>query len=227
VTNPFIVLGHNAGWEITRLRRSRRIWLLLIPAIAGPIGSTIADLYLRVPSPGTAAVLGLLIASGLSALVVLDLTALAVGEDLTLRTHYLTFALPQSRVSALAGRLGIVLSGTLASYGIGALAIVWLASSIVPSPVMTSPPILVPAHLAFGAIGLLVFLTGITAAAGTVTRSASQALVAGVLGGVLAAGLGSLFLIQGRLTWLFPVALAFAGVVGVAWCLSQYSRLED
>ena len=30
---------NNARWEVTRLRRSRRIWLLLIPVVAGPIGS--------------------------------------------------------------------------------------------------------------------------------------------------------------------------------------------
>ncbi|HEV8049993.1 MAG TPA: hypothetical protein VGP88_05320, partial [Thermoplasmata archaeon] len=98
----------NARWELLRLRRSRRAWLLSIPAVAGPIGSGVADLVLRLPSPGTAAVLGLLITAGLAALVVLDLTALAVGEDLALRTHYLTFALPEPRAASLGGRLAVV-----------------------------------------------------------------------------------------------------------------------
>jgi len=217
---------NNARWEVTRLRRSRRIWLLLIPVVAGPIGSGIADLYLRVPSSGTAEVLGLLITAGLAALVVLDLTALAVGEDLALRTHFLTFALPQRRVSALAGRLGVVMAGTLAVYGVGAFGVVGLACALVSTSSTAPTPILVPAHLAVGVLGLLVFLGGVTAAAGIVTRSASQALVAGILAGVVAAGIGSMFLIEGRLTALFPEALAAAGLVGFAWCLAQYGRIE-
>ncbi len=219
-------LVHNARWEVTRLQRSRRIWLLLIPVIAGPIGSGIADLYLRVPSSGTAEVLGLLITAGLAALVVLDLTALAVGEDLSLRTNYLTFTLPQSRASALAGRLGVVVGGALAVYGVGVIAVAWLANALVATSSTAPSPILVPAHLAFGLLGFLVFLGGITAAAGVVTRSASQALVAGILAGVVAAGVGSMFLIEGRLTALFPEALAAVGLVGFAWCLVQYGRIE-
>jgi hypothetical protein len=219
-------LVHNARWEVTRLRRSRRIWLLLIPIVAGPLGSGIADLYLRVPSSGTAEVLGLLITAGLAALVVLDLTALAVGEDLALRTHYLTFALPQPRVSALAGRLGIVVGGTLAVYGVGALGVAWLANVLVSTSSTAPAPILVPAHLALGVLGLLIFLGGVTAAAGIVARSAAQALVAGILAGVVAAGIGSMFLIEGRLTALFPEALAAVGLVGFAWCLVQYGRIE-
>ncbi|MGP8077699.1 MAG: hypothetical protein ACLQD8_00845 [Thermoplasmata archaeon] len=219
-------LVDNARWEVIRLRRSRRIWLLLIPIIAGPIGSAIADLYLRVPSPGTAAVLGLLITAGLAALVVLDLTALAVGEDLALKTHYLTFALPQSRAGALAGRLGVVVGGTIAVYGVGAVAVVELARVLVSTSSTAPTPILVPAHLAVGLLGLLVFLGGITAAAGVVTRSASQALVAGILGGVVAAGVGSMFLIETRLTWLFPEALVLSGLAGFTWCIVQYGRIE-
>jgi hypothetical protein len=219
-------LVHNARWEVTRLRRSRRIWLVLIPAVAGPIGSATADLYLRVPSSGTAMVLGLLTTAGLAALVILDLTALAVGEDLALRTHYLTFALPQPRVSALAGRLGVVVGATLASYGVGGLLVAGLASVVVSSSPTAPAPIFVPAHLGVGVLGLLVFLGGITAAAGIVTRSASQALVAGILAGVVAAGLGSLFLLEGRLTAVFPEALVAVGLAGFAWCLVQYGRIE-
>jgi hypothetical protein len=221
-----MALTHNARWEVTRLRRSRRVWLLLIPVVAGPIGSAIADLYLRVPSSGTAQVLGLLITAGLAALVVLDLTALAVGEDLALRTHYLTFALPQSRVSALAGRLAVVVGGTLVVYGVGALGVIVFANALVSTSSTASTPILVPAHLALGLLGLLVFLGGVTAAAGVVTRSAAQALVGGILAGVVAAGVGSMFLIEGRLTALFPEVLAAVGLVGFAWCLVQYGRIE-
>ncbi|MGP8076961.1 MAG: hypothetical protein ACLP8Y_09620 [Thermoplasmata archaeon] len=219
-------LVNNARWEMTRLRRSRRIWLLLIPVVAGPIGSAIADLYLRVPSSGTAEVLGLLITAGLASLVILDLSALAVGEDLAVRTHYLTFSLPQSRVGALAGRLAVVVGGSFAAYGVGAVGVLLLASALVATSAGAAPPILSPTHLAIGVVELLAFLGGVTAAAGVVTRSASQALVAGILAGVLAAGLGSWFLIEGRLTAVFPSALAAAGLVGFVWCLVQYERLE-
>ncbi|MFI5415491.1 MAG: hypothetical protein ACHQ16_07565, partial [Candidatus Lutacidiplasmatales archaeon] len=160
----------NARWEVTRLRRSRRVWLLLIPVVAGPVGSTIADLYLRVPSVGTAEVLGLLITAGLAALVLLDLTALAVGEDLALRTHYITFALPQPRGSALLGRLGVVVGGSLATYGAGAVLVLGLAGALVAATPGAPTPILVPSHLALGLLGLLGFLGGVTAAAGVVTR---------------------------------------------------------
>ncbi|HLM90722.1 MAG TPA: hypothetical protein VK424_01520 [Thermoplasmata archaeon] len=227
MSGEFAALAHNARWEATRLRRSKRIWLLLIPVVAGPVGSGIADLYLQVPSAGTAEVLGLLITAGLASLVVLDLTALAVGEDLALRTHYLTFALPQPRVAALAGRLAVVVGGTLAAYGVGAVAVGGLANALVAPASAAPTPILVPLHLAVGILGLLVFLGGVTAAAGIVTRSASQALVAGILAGVVAAGVGSLFLIEGRLTTLFPWALAAAGLVGFAGCLVQYGRIES
>ena len=103
----------------------------------------------------------------------------------------------------------------------------WLASAIVSPSTTASNPILVPAHLALGVVGLLLFLGGVTAAAGVVTRSAAQALVAGILGGVVAAGVGSLFLIQGRLTELFPWALAAVGLLGFAGCLIQYGRIES
>jgi len=220
-------LVRNGHWELTRLRRSRRIWLLLIPAAAGPVGSTVADLYLRVPSAGTAQVLGLLITTGLAALVILDLVALAVGEDLALRSHYLTFALPQPRVSALAGRIGVVLAGSLASYTVGALAVLALAAALVPTATGASPPILSPTHLAIGSAALLVFLGGVTAAAASVTRSASQALVAGVLAGVVVAGLASLFLLQGRLTEWFPLALTVGAIAGFGWSLGEYARIDS
>jgi hypothetical protein len=217
----------NAAWELTRLRRSRRIWLLLIPAVAGPVGSGVADWYLRVPSAETAAVLGLLITAGLAALVVLDLTALAVGEDLAVRAHYLTFPLPQDRPSSLAGRLALVVGGSIASYSLGALAVVVLANSLVGASPGALPPIVPPLHLAVGNVGLLLFLSGVTASAATVTRSASQALVAGVLAGVVAAGVGSLFLLEHRLTASFPEGLALAGVVGLSASLVLYGRLEE
>ncbi len=227
MTRALTAFVDNARWEITRLRRSRRLWLLLIPVVAGPIGSAIADVYLRVSSSATAAVLGIFITGGLAALVILDLTALAVGEDLSLRAHFLTFTLPQPRAPALGGRLVVTVAGTLAVYGVGAVAVDWIARAVVSTSPTAAAPILIPAHLALGMVGLLLFLAGVTAAAGVVTRAASQALVAGVLAGVVAAGVGSLFLIQGRLNALFPVALAIAGAAGFVGCLARYARLDE
>jgi len=218
-------LLNNAAWEVTRLRRSRRIWLLTIPLVAGPVGSAAAALYLKVPSVATAQVLGLLISGGLSALIVLDLTALAVGEDLALRTHLLTFALPQRRSAALAGRLLVVTGGALGSYAAGAGLAAWVAGQLVHG-VSAAPPVLTPLHLYLGQFGLLVFLGGVVAAAAVVTRSASQALVAGVLAGVLAAGIASSFLLQHQLGPTFPVVLGGVGVVAWGWSLFEYGRLE-
>lgn len=225
--NPALAtFGTNARWEWTRLRRSRRVWLLTIPPTAGPVGSIVADLYLRVPSAGTAAVLGLLITAGLAALVVLDLTALAVGEDLALRSEYLTFALPQPRSPALLGRIGVVVGGTLAAYAGGAVLVGTLADALVaPSPAARAP-ILIPSHLAVGLVGLLAFLGGVTAAAGVVTRSSAQALVAGVLAGVVALGVGSWFLLERSLSPWFPVVLGLAGILGFGICLVLYERLD-
>ena len=217
---------NNAAWEVTRLLRSRRIWLLIIPVAAGPVGSAIADLYLKVPSVATAQVLGLLITGGLSALIVLDLTALAVGEDLALRAHLLTFTLPQARTSALAGRLLVVTGGALGSFALGAAGAAGLATELVRSQ-STIPPILTPVHLYFGMFGLLVFLGGVVAAAAVVTRSASQAIVAGVLAGVLAAGIASSFLIQHQLGPTFPVILGGVGVAAWGWALISYDRIES
>ncbi len=219
-------LANNAAWEALRLHRSRRILLFLIPGVAGPVGSALADLYLRVPSVGTAEVLGLLIAAGLGALVMLDLTALAVGEDFGLRTHFLTFVLPQGRGEALAGRLLLVVGGSLGSYAVGAAASWWLAVLLVSNQPGVAPPILVASHLFLGSFGLLIFLGGVAGAAGVVTRSSAQGLVAGVLGGVVAAGVASFLLLQHQLTYVFPVVLALAGLVGLGWAIGQYATLE-
>jgi ABC-type transport system involved in multi-copper enzyme maturation permease subunit len=226
VTSPARTAIDNAAWEVTRLRRSRRIWLLIIPVVAGPVGSLAADLYLHVPSVATAQVLGLLITGGLSALVLLDLTALAVGEDLALRTQLLTFALPQGRSSALAGRLLIVTGGTLGSYALGGGAAALVAAELVRTTSSTAP-ILSPVHLYLGLFGLLMFLGGVVAAAALVTRSASQALVAGVLAGVLAAGIASSFLLQHQLGAAFPVALAGIGVAAWGWAVVEYGRIDS
>lgn len=126
----------------------------------------------------------------------------------------------------MAGRLAVVLGGTLVLYGLGAVGVAALANALVATAATAPAPILVPSHLALGMLGLLVFLAGVTAAAGIVTRSASQALVAGILAGVLAAGIGGLFLIQDRLRTLFPETLAAAGLAGLVWCLVQHGRIE-
>jgi hypothetical protein len=225
VSDALRTLFKNAAWEVTRLRRSRRIWLLCVPIVAGPVGSAAADLYLKVPSVATAQVLGLLITGGLSALIVLDLTALAVGEDLGLRTYLLTFTLPQGHASALSGRLLIVTGSALASFALGAGGAWWVAGVFVHTQ-SAIPPILNPLHLFIGLFGLLAFLGGVVAAAATITRSSSQALVAGVLAGVLAAGIASSFLIQHQLGPAFPIILGSVGVVGWSLALIEFNRMN-
>ncbi len=227
MSGTLAALANNVTWEGTRLRRSRRAWLLLIPLAAGPIGSAIADLYLRVPSVATAQVLGLLITAGLSSLVVLDLTALAVGEDLALRAHLLTFALPEPRRSGLAGRLLVAAGGPVAGFAAGGGLVMALAPRLVMMSPNSAGPILVPLHLYLGLFGVLVLLAGVTASAAVVTRSAAQALVAGVLAGVTCAGVGSWLLLDRALTVVFPIALAAVGGALTVWAVVRYGSLES
>jgi hypothetical protein len=214
----------NAQWELTRWRRSQRGWLLLIPPVAGPVGSTIADLYLHVPSQATAQILGLLIAGGLAGLILLDLVPLSVGEDLALRAHVTFFSLPQSRRALLSGRLGLVLAATMASYGLSAAG-VWFASTSLVAPDLTLMPILDPFHLALAIPAFLLFLAGVTAAGAVFTRTSSQGLVAGVLAGVVIAGVTGYLLALDELTALFPILLGLAGVGALGWALWQYPTL--
>lgn len=226
MTGTAATIALNARWELLRLRRSRRAWLFLLPIVAAPVGSAVSDLYLRVPSVDTARVLGLFVTAGLSSLLAIDLTALAVGEELSLRAHLTALALPQDRRGILAGRLLIVAAGVVATYLAGA-GLVWAVAGALVATAPGAPlPILPAGSLLVGLVGLMLFLIGATAAAGVVTRSAAQALVAGVMAGILAAGLGSLFLLDGTLRATFPAALAAVGVVGIGWSLFRYPSLE-
>jgi hypothetical protein len=222
--SPVPVWWENARWEMVRLRRSQRIYLALIPPIAGPVGSAVADLYLKIPSTATALILGLIITGGLAGLVLLDLTALAVGEDLGLRAHWTFFTLPQRRTSLLAGRLGLVLALGLGAYAIGAIA-VWSLGGALVSAAPSNAPIFDPGHLAWAIPAFLVFLAGVTAAAAVYSKTSAQALVAGVLAGVVGAGVTGDLLFQGQLTVLFPLLLLAAGLGALAWSLYTYPRL--
>ncbi|MCI4322486.1 MAG: hypothetical protein L3K03_00430 [Thermoplasmata archaeon] len=219
-------LAINARWEVTRLRRSQRLWLLLIPPVAGPVGSAIADLYLKIPSQGTALILGLLVTGGLGALIMLDLTALAVGEDLTLRAHLTAFPLPQDRTALLGGRVAVVWGGTLGAYAIGAAGVWVLGGALVTTQPGAVTPLFPPSHLLLALPALLIFLGGVTAAAAVITRAAAQALVAGILAGVLAAGAASYFVFEHQLSAVFPVGLAGIGIVGLGFALYRYPQLE-
>jgi hypothetical protein len=215
----------NARWEVRRLYRSQRIFLFLIPPIAGPIGSAIADLYLHIPSLDTALILGLLITGGLGALVILDLTALAVGEELTLRAHLAFFPLPQRRGIALAGRLLVVVGGPCGAYAIGAAG-VWALGGALVTTTSTVPPIFIPFHLLLSIFALLLGLAGVAAAAAVVTRTASEALVAGVLAGVVLAGGAGYFVFEHTISAGFPIAVALVGAGGLGWTLVRYPTLE-
>ncbi|MCI4360633.1 MAG: hypothetical protein L3J91_02935, partial [Thermoplasmata archaeon] len=190
----------------------------------GPIGSAIADLYLQIPSRATAQVLGLLIAGGLAGLILLDLVALAVGEDLTLRAHVTFFALPQSRVGLVVGRLTVVLGGTLGAYALSAIG-VWYAAAALVAPSTRYVSIFDPFHLALAIPAFLLLLAGVTAAGAVFTKTSSQGLVAGVLAGVVIAGVTGYLLALHELTWLYPVALGFAGAGALGWAIGRYPSL--
>ncbi len=216
----------NTRWEVTRLVRSRRVGLLLIPPVAGPIGSAIADLYLRIPSASTALILGLLVTAGLAALILIDLTALAVGEDLALRAHLLFFTLPQDRAELLAGRLLVAIAGPIGAFALGAGGIELLGGHLITAPTDVTP-IFEPAHLFLGLLAFLLFLAGVTAAASVVTRSSSEAIVAGVLAGVVGAGATGYLEFERQLSLLFPVVLAVAGAAALGWALYAYRSLAS
>lgn len=226
MTRDLAAAATNIRWEFTRWRRSRRIWLLVIPPVAGPLGSAIADLFLRVPSVGTAEILGLLITGGLSGLVILDLSALAVGEELATREYLITLSLPQRRSAALVGRLTLPIVGPVAAYGAGAALVFLLAPVTVTVDPLAAGPLFVPTHLGLALVALLLFLGGVAAAAAAVTRSAAQGLVAGVLGGVLVAGLVSLQVFQRQVTWLSPTLVAVSGLAALAFAVRTYASLE-
>ncbi|MCI4340369.1 MAG: hypothetical protein L3K06_01340 [Thermoplasmata archaeon] len=224
MTEAARTIGLNVRWEITRLRRSQRGWLLLVPPIAAPIGSAIADLYLQVPSQATAQILGLLIAGGLAGLILLDLVALSVGEDLGLRAHVTFFALPQDRRALLVGRLGIVLMGTIAAYALAAIG-VWYSAAVLVAPDPLVRPIFDPFHLALAIPAFLLFLAGLTAAGSVFTKTSAQGLVTGILGGVVIAGVTGYLLALHELTLTFPLALLAAGVASIGWAVWQYPTL--
>jgi hypothetical protein len=215
----------NVRWELRRLRRSQRIFLLAIPPVAGPVGSAIADLYLHVPSTGTAILLGLLITAGLAALVLLDLTALAVGEELALRAHLVSFPLPQRRSAALAGRLFVVVGGSSGAYAVGAGLVGVLGGALV-APGGVSAPLFDPAHLFLAVFGLLLGLAGVVAATAVMSQTASEALVAGVLAGVVFAALAGYLIVERTLSAYYPLLLGVGGLAALGWAVARYPDLE-
>lgn len=217
----------NARWEVQRWIRSQRIFLLLIPPIAGPVGSAIAFTYFHVPDRSTALTLGLFVTGGLSAMVILDLCALLVGEDLARRVHLFHFALPEPRWSILSGRLAMVLGAGLGSYAVGVVGVWALAGLLVPVGGTPMGLMVDPVHGAEGIAALLVFLGMVTVNASVITRSASEALVAGVLAAVVTAAGSGYLLIQGTLTMLLPALLVAVAVVSLGWSIWLFQSLES
>lgn len=220
-------LAANVRWELLRWRRSRRLWLLAIPPVAGPVGSAIADLYLRIPSVATAEILGLLITGGLGGLIGLDLAALSVGEELATREYLVTLSLPQSRGAAIAGRILPAVTAPIAAYALGA-ALVFLVAPATVAPAALAPvPLFAPGHLALALVALLVFLGGVSAAGAVVARSSAQGLAAGVLAGVLVAGVVGLLVFQHEVTWFVPAGLAVGGVGSLGFAIDAYGRIDS
>lgn len=217
----------NLRWEFVRLVRSQRVFLLAIPPVAGPIGSVLAFLYLQVPSYGVAIMLGLFVTGGLGGLVVLDLSALSMGEELSRRSHLISWALPQARWEILFGRAALTLGASLGAFSLGALILWVLTGHLTFQGSALSTAVLDPGHLFIGMLALLFFLGAITLCASVITRSASEALVAGVLGAVVTASIAGYFLLQHQLTMLFPVVLVVAGIVALAWAAIRLESLED
>lgn len=217
----------NARWEILRLFRSQRIFLWLIPPVAGPIGSGIAFLYLRVPSNAVALILGLFVTGGLAGLVMLDLAALSLGEELSRRAHLVAWVLPQRRGPMLSGRLAVVFGGSLGAFAVGA-ALLWpVADALVPATAGPALIPLAPTHLFLGLLSLLFFLGSVTFTASTITRSASEALVVGVLGSVVTVAVAGFLLVQHDLTALFPVALSVVAAVLLGASAVRVSKMES
>ena len=224
----------NARWEVVRLLRSRRLYLLVIPPVAGPIGSALAILDFGPLAPHgaplvhpTALVLGLFIVGGLASMVVLDLAALTVGEDLGRRAHLTAFSLPQARWEVLAGRFLVVMGAGLGAFVVGALLTWGLAGALVPPRSDDGYGLFDPTHLLEAMLALLFFLGAVTTQASVIARSASEALVAGVLAGVTVAGVAGYLLLQQQLTMELPAVLAGGGAIGLAWTFLRFERLES
>lgn len=216
-----------ASWEWRRWVRSQRVFLLLIPAVAGPIGTFASLEVLRVNSPGVGQVLGLAIVGGLGALVILDLSALSVGEELSRRASLLLFVLPQGRGAPLAGRVLLLLSAALVSVLVGSGIVLALVPLVVPVTVGAAPAPFNPLHVILGLVALLAFLGGVTLVASVVTRSAASALVAGVLAAVVTASGAAYLTYQHTLMMDFPEGLALGAVLAYAWAFDEYVRLES
>ncbi|MDE1821135.1 MAG: hypothetical protein KGJ23_10440 [Euryarchaeota archaeon] len=224
----------NARWELLRLLRSRRIFLLVIPVIAGPIGSALAFFYFGKMEPngavlthGTALMLGLFVTGGLAGMVMLDLSALSAGEDLARRSHVIAFALPQSRSSVLLGRLLVVFGATLGVFSVGALGVWPIAGAIVPALPSDPHPLYDATHLFLAMLSLLFFLGAVTLNASIITKSSSEALVAGVLAGVVTAAAAFYFTYLHQISLLFPEVLLVVGAVALGWSFLRFERLES
>jgi hypothetical protein len=94
-----------------------------------------------------------------------------------------------------------------------------------PPGVLERAPLFVPWHLLVAIPGLLVFLAGVTAVAAWFTKRSSEAIVAGVLAGVVGAGGAGYLLAQSELTLLLPELLLVAGVGALAWTVASFPRL--
>lgn len=195
--------------------------------VAAPIGSAIAFVYFGVQLVGTARELGLFITAGLAGMIVIDLCALTVGEELSRKAHLTSFTLPQGRAGILGGRLLLLLAASLGVFLVGGLEVWALAGVLVHNQAGARPPLLDPLRLFEAMVLLLFFLGAITVCASIITRSASEALVAGILGGVVTAGGAGYFLLEHDISMAFPAALGLAAVAALAVSFERYEKLDS
>lgn len=220
-------LTANVRFELLRLLRSQRVFLLILAPVAGPIGSAIAFVYFHVGLVGTARLLGLFVTGGLGAMVAIDYCALTVGEELYRRAHLTFFTLPQSRATILTGRLLVALGAPLGAFLLGGAEVWVLAGVLVTNQPGFPPTLLDPLHLYEALAVLMVFLGAITLTASIITRSASEAIVAGVLGGVVTVAAAFYFVFEHQISMEFPAALGLLAAVAVGWSLWRYEQLES
>ena len=217
--------GVAISWELRRWQRSRRVYLLAVPLVAGPVGSLVADLYLRVGSRGAATVLGLIIVAALAGLILLDLAALALGEELEKGSLANWSLLPIGRPALYLSRLVTGVGIPLVSF-LGGAGLVVLAADLVPAGTPSPALSIGPFPAVLGLAAALFLLGTIAFIAPLWSGSASGALSVGVIGGFALVTLLAYLWLEHTLSWGVVAALVVAGTVAAGVGYRRFFRSE-